>query len=72
MCSLTALISPHMKLLGQLWYHQESPPALTLLGLENVTENVVSDVDDVLSFSTKQVAHDVRRTCKDNCVIWGI
>lgn len=60
--SLTALVSPDMQLLGQLRYHQESPPALTLLGFENVTENVVSDVDDVLSFRTKQVTHDVRRT----------
>lgn len=57
--SLTALVSPHMQLLGQLRYHQESPPALTLLGFENVTKNVVSNVDDVLSFSTQQVAHDV-------------
>lgn len=57
--SLTALVSPHMQLLGQLRYHQESPPALTLLGFENVTENMVSNVYNVLPFSTQQVTHDV-------------
>lgn len=57
--SLTALVSPHMQLLGQLRYHEESPPALTFLGFEDVTENVVSDVDNVLSFSTQQVTHNV-------------
>lgn len=51
-----------MQLLGQLRYDQERPPALTLLRFENVTKNVVSDVDDVLSFSTQQVTDDVRRT----------
>lgn len=56
---LTALVSPHMKLLGQLRYDQERSPALALLGLENVSKNVVSNVDDVLSFSTQQVANDV-------------
>lgn len=58
----TALVGPHMQLLGQLRNHQERPPALTLLRFENVTKNVVSDVDDVLSFSTQQVTDDVRRT----------
>lgn len=56
---LTALVGPDMQLLGQFRYDQESPPALTLLGFEDVTENVVSNVDDVLSFSTQQVADDV-------------
>lgn len=56
---LTALVSPHMQLLGQLRYHQERPPTLTLLRFENVTKNVVSDVDDVLSFSAQQVTDDV-------------
>ncbi len=57
--SLTALVSPHMQLLRQLRYHQESPPALTLLGFENVAKNVVTDVDDVLSFGTQQVTHNI-------------
>lgn len=56
---LTALVRPHMQLLGQLRDHQERPPALTLLRFENVTKDVVSDVDNVLPFSTEQVAHDV-------------
>lgn len=51
-----------MQLLGQLRYHQECPPTLTLLRFENVTKNVVSNIDDVLSFSTQQVTDDVWRT----------
>lgn len=64
-CVLTALVSPNVQLLGKLRYHQESPPALTLLGLQNVSKNVVTDVDDVLSFDAQQIAHNVRRTCKN-------
>lgn len=56
---LTALIGPHVQLLGQLGDDQERPPALTLLGLEDVSEDVVPDVDDVLPFSAQQVTHDV-------------
>lgn len=52
-CNLTALVCPHMQLLGQLRYDQESPPALALLWFENVTKNVVSDVEDVFSFGTQ-------------------
>lgn len=52
-CVLTALVSPNMQLLGKLRYHQESPPALTLLGLQNVSKNVVTNVDDVLSFDAQ-------------------
>lgn len=59
---LTALVSPHMQLLGQLRYNQECPPALTFLGLEDVAENVVPDVDDVLPLGPQQVAYNVRGT----------
>lgn len=48
-----------MQLLRQLRNHQESPPALTLLRFENVTKDVVPNVDDVFSFSSKQVTHNV-------------
>lgn len=58
-CVLTALVSPDVQLLGQLRYHQERPPALTLLGLQNVSKNVVANVDDVLSFDAQQITHDV-------------
>lgn len=56
---LTALIGPHVQLLGQLGYDQERPPALTLLGLEDVSKDVVPNVDDVLPFGAQQVTHDV-------------
>lgn len=52
-CVLTTLVSPNVQLLGKLRYHQESPPALTLLGLQNVSKNVVTNVDDVLSFDAQ-------------------
>lgn len=67
-CVLTALVSPNVQLLGKLRYHQESPPALTLLGLQNVSKNVVTNVDDVLSFDAQQITHNVRRTCKNKHV----
>lgn len=65
-CVLTALVSPNVQLLGKLRYDQESPPSLTLLGLQNVSKNVVPNVDDVLSFDAQQIAHNVRRTCKNS------
>lgn len=52
-----------MKLLGQLWYDQESSPALALLGFQNVTKDVVTNVDNIFAFCTQQVTYDVRRTC---------
>lgn len=67
-CVLTALVSPNVQLLGKLRYHQESPPALTLLGLQNVSKNVVTNIDNVLSFDAQQIAHNVRRTCKNKHV----
>lgn len=57
--ALTALVGPHMQLLSQLGYHQERPPALTLLGLQDVSKDVVPDVDDVLPLGSQQVTHDV-------------
>lgn len=56
---LTALVGPHVQLLGQLGDNQERPPALTFLGLEDVSKDVVPDVDDVLPLGSQQVAHNV-------------
>lgn len=56
---LTALIGPHVQLLGQLGYNQERPPALTLLGFEDVSKDMVPNVDDVLPFSAQEVTHNV-------------
>ncbi|TNN71211.1 hypothetical protein EYF80_018559 [Liparis tanakae] len=63
---LTALVGPHVQLLGELGDHQERPPALPLLGLEDVSEDVVPDVDDVLPFGRQQVAHDVGGTWEED------
>ncbi len=57
--SLTALVSPHVQLLGQLRYNQERPPALTFLGLEDVSKDMVPDVDYVLPLGPQQVTHNV-------------
>lgn len=56
---LTALVGPNVQLLGKLRYDQESSPALTLLGFKNVSKDVVTNVDDVLSFDAQQIAHNV-------------
>lgn len=56
---LTAFVGPHVQLLGQLGYDEERPPALALLGLEDVSEDVVPDVHDVLPLGSQQVTHDV-------------
>lgn len=58
-CVLTALVGPNVQLLGKLRYDQKGPPALTLLGLKDVSKDVVTDVDDVLSFDAQQIAHNV-------------
>ena len=59
-CGLTALVGPDVQLLGQLGDDQESPPALALLRLQDVPENVVPDVDYVLPLGPQQVTHHVR------------
>lgn len=56
---LTALVCPHMQLLGQLGYHQECPPTLTFFGLENVSKDVVPDVHNVFALGSQQIAHNV-------------
>lgn len=58
---LTLLLLPHLQFLGELWYNEEGLPALALFGLEDVAEDVVSNVEDVLPFHVQQVAHNVRR-----------
>ena len=58
-CSLTALVSPYVQLLGQLRYNQECPPALTFLGLEDVSKYMVPYVHYVLPLGPQQVAHNV-------------
>lgn len=52
---LTAFVSPDVQLLRQLGDHQEGPPALALLGFEDVPKDVVSDVQDILPFGPQQV-----------------
>lgn len=57
--SLTTLVGPDVQLLGQLRNHQERSPALALLRLEDVSEDMVPDVQNVLPFGSQQVTHDV-------------
>lgn len=59
---LTTLVGPNVQLLGQLRNHQERSPALTLLRLEDVSEDMVPNVQNVLPFGPQQVTHDVRGT----------
>lgn len=59
---LTALVGPHVKLLGQLGYNQERPPALTFLRLEDVSKDMIPDVDYVLPLGSQQVTHYVGGT----------
>lgn len=56
---LTALLRPDLQLPGQLRHHQEGAPALPLLGLEDVPEDVVPHVEDVLALHSQQVTHHV-------------
>lgn len=56
---LTLLLLPHLQLFGELRDHQERLPALTLLGFEDVAEDVVAHVEDVLPPDVQQVADDI-------------
>lgn len=58
---LTTFVRPDVQLLRQLGDHQEGPPALALLGFEDVSKDMVSDVQDIFPFGTQQVADCVRR-----------
>ena len=57
---LTSLVLPHLQLVSELRDHQEGLPALTLLRLQDVPEDVVSHVEDVLALHVQQVNDDVR------------
>lgn len=57
---LTAFVCPDVQLLRQLGDHQEGPPALALLGFEDVSKDMVSDVQDILPFGPQQVTDCVR------------
>lgn len=61
MATLTAFVRPNVQLLSQFRNHQECPPSLTLLGLKNISKNVIPNVHNILSFCSKQVTHNVRR-----------
>ncbi|TNN71337.1 hypothetical protein EYF80_018415 [Liparis tanakae] len=52
----------HLALLDELRYDEESLPALTLLGFEDVSKDVVPDVEDVFPSDVQQVTDDVRRS----------
>lgn len=56
---LTALVGPNVQLLSQLRNHQERSPALTLLRLQDISKDVVTDVQDVLSFCSQQITNYV-------------
>ena len=59
--ALTTLVGPHVELLSQLRDDQEGPPALPLLGLQDVSKDVVPDVHNVFPLGPQQVTHNVRR-----------
>lgn len=63
---LTLLLLPQLHLLRELWYDQESLPALTLLGFENVSKDVVANIENVFTFDLQQITDDVRRSCEQN------
>lgn len=56
---LTLLLGPDVHLPGQLRNHQASPPALLLLGLEDVPKDVVPNVQDVLPPHPEQLTHHI-------------
>jgi len=56
---LTLLLVPHSQLLVELRYDEERLPALTLLGFEDVSKDVVADVEDVFPSDVQQVTDDV-------------
>lgn len=60
---LTFLLLPQLQLLGEFWYDQKRFPALAFLRLEDVAKDVVSNIEDVLTFDIQQITNDVRGTC---------
>lgn len=57
---LTAFVCPDVQLLRQLGDHQKGPPALAFLGFEDVSKDMVSDVQYILPFGPEQVTDCVR------------
>lgn len=68
---LTALVSPHMQLLSQLRNHQKCSPALTFLWLEDVSKDVVTDIQNVLPLCSQQITHYVRGTWREKQTVYN-
>ena len=58
-----AFFCPHAHLLHQLRDDEEGAPATDFLGLENVTIDVVSNVQDIFTSSSQQLGYDITRAC---------
>lgn len=57
---------PDAQLLSELGDDQESSPALDLLALQNVAENVISDIKHVFAFGADQAAEDFAGSTRVN------
>ena len=61
---LTSLLGPHRQLLSDFWDNQEGSPSPLLLGLEDVAEDVVSDVEHVVATRLQHLADHVARAAR--------
>lgn len=59
-----ALLSPHMQLTHQLRHYQECPPPTNLLALEDVTEDVVPNIQHILTLGSHQVSEHITAPCQ--------
>ena len=61
---LTFLLGPHQQLLSHFRHHQERSPSSLLLGLEDVTEDVIAYVHGVVTLASHQLAEGVARAAR--------
>lgn len=57
--ALTFPFLPHLQLFGELRYNQKGLPALALLRLQDVAKDVISHIEDVLTYDAQEIANNV-------------
>lgn len=53
------LISPHVQLANQFWNNQKRTPTPNFFALQDIAENVISNVQNVLAFGTDKFGENV-------------
>lgn len=60
------LVRPHVEFLHQFWHNEEGAPSPDFLRLQNITENVITNVQHILSFGLDELGEHIARSARVN------